>query len=118
MAREAHRIHKVVRALRRVFPPAYPVRVRIRRSIKKEFANCNLHGCVRDGRDEWSHFTIYLDGSAAFGVLCEALVHEWAHLLSWSHLHDANPDYHGHDETWGVWYAKLYSYVFYELTGV
>lgn len=42
--------------------------------------------------------------------LWDCFLHEYAHLLDWSHLHDTHdvPYAQKHGATWGVWYAKLY----------
>jgi len=42
--------------------------------------------------------------------LWDAFLHEYAHILDWSHLRDKHdqPYAQWHSATWGVWYAKLY----------
>lgn len=42
--------------------------------------------------------------------LWDGFLHEHAHLLDWSHLHDQHdvPYAQRHSATWGVWHAKLY----------
>jgi hypothetical protein len=41
----------------------------------------------------------------------DTLIHEWAHMMSWSAQDDR--DHHPlageHDAVWGVWYARIYS---------
>lgn len=34
----------------------------------------------------------------------DALVHEWAHMMTWAPYHPLSQD---HDEVWGVWYARI-----------
>ncbi len=42
--------------------------------------------------------------------LWDIFLHEYAHVLDWSHLRDIHPQEYAqfHSATWGVWYAKLY----------
>lgn len=100
-----HPIHKVVKKLKERFPPAFPVHVRLV-NLKNDLGTVIL----KDDK-----FIIQLDKNLEWTQMCEVLAHEAAHMLVWSYLDDANPENHGHNEAWGVWYAKLYSFIFWEM---
>jgi len=102
-------IHRIANELRKRFPPAFKVKVRIK-PMKAYWEWCNIFGTD----EAWEHFLLVIDANAEFRWQRDALIHGWAHMLAWSHLHDANPDWHGHDEAWGVWYAKVYQFVMYD----
>ncbi len=40
--------------------------------------------------------------------LAELFRHEYAHAMNWSQNHDQDHWIWHHDETWGVWYSRLY----------
>ena len=80
---------------------------------------------------KWCHNPLYVDGKRACGykqlflngqrysavlaidvtepylVARDTLVHEWAHLLSWTPAHDAGA-FGPHGPEWGVAYARAY----------
>jgi hypothetical protein len=116
-----HPIIKVVNKLRDKFPPAYPVKIVFNKNINSSCLGlCTL---VKQGRKSIFRISLtdYINNypdeyqDLASSVMLESLIHEWAHALNWSHLHDNNEEHPIHDETWGVWYAKLYNYIFYEI---
>jgi len=88
------------------FPSAFPTFVTlIDRDPAKDWAWCSKRG---------ETFTIKVqvpdsvDESLADAWITECFIHEYAHILGWSHLHDKFKWAHWHDETWGVWYSRLY----------
>ena len=46
--------------------------------------------------------------SIAIDWLGESFCHAYAHVMSWSHNHDQDHWLWQHEETWGVWYSRLY----------
>lgn len=84
-----------------------PIRVRLVSYPVKHFGYTNVS---RDG----GHFNVTLykriierDGTVrpvTRQELLDALVHEWAHALSWS----ATKSLEAHDPAWGVCYARCY----------
>ena len=93
--------------LRSECPCAHPVRVRLLPGPSRFFGLSNIS---RDG----GSFNVRLyrriveaDGrtrAVTRQELLDALVHEWAHVLSWSASHRLE----AHDPSWGVAYARCY----------
>lgn len=96
------------------FPSPLPVEVRIVASIKP------FEGgeCMKDG----NRFRITLEEMPVDApqrppckmtwrerCLLDDFLHEYAHVLNWSHLHDRSDYAHFHGADWGTWYAKLYA---------
>ncbi len=94
-------------ALRTECPPLLPVRVRLVPGPSQHFGLTNL------SRDR-GHFNLTLyrtiverDGTVRAVTrqeLLDALVHEWAHALSWA----TTQSLEAHDPAWGVVYARCY----------
>jgi len=100
-----------LRELRKWLPAPMPVKVRTRRrvlggpgEILKGFAQAlqGPGGCVVG-------FDVVIDGSMPDWCQKEALVHEWAHCLSWPHEENVADD---HSPEWGVAYARCYRLVY------
>ena len=55
---------------------------------------------------------IRIAASACYDLRFEKLVHEWAHAMECevNFREDGPRDVHG--ETWGVWYAKIYRFLY------
>ncbi len=92
----------IIRLLKTSKPAAYPVTVR-RQPLT------DLDGyCQRNG----NRFKIVVNKHLDEPRAVECLLHEYAHALSWSHLHDTleGVDFARkiHDATWGVAYAEVY----------
>ena len=70
----------------------------------------------RDGSQfkVWVHDFGLFDQDVALWCHVTMFLHEYAHVMAWSHLDDI-PEYpHAHDEIWGVWHSRLYRYYFAE----
>lgn len=100
---------RLLRALREECAPLLPVAVRVTSLPKDWFGETSLS---RDG----TCFRILLrsrvvDSDGVRPVtrqeLLDALVHEWAHALSWPGVPEA-PHLERHGPEWGVAYAKCY----------
>jgi len=78
--------------LRAQFPPRYPTTVR-RKSIT-DYANTTFDNC---------RFRIVIDRDAAPAEALDALLHEWAHCLTW---HGNDVDNHG--DEWALAYGRIY----------
>lgn len=88
--------------LKRNFPAAYPVTVRTCRTQKGE------HAATVFKKHPTRHFVIYISEASDFETRVSSLLHEWPHALVWAYRHDRlETDFH--DESWGVYYAKVYS---------
>jgi len=97
-----------LRALRAECPAHVPVRVRL---VKGPSRHLGLTNTSSDGKS--FNVTLYRtvrepETDRARPVtrqeLLDALVHEWAHALSWS----ATDPSEAHDAAWGVAYARCY----------
>lgn len=96
-----------LQALRMECPPLLPVRVRLSPGPSAHFGLTSLS---RDG--ERFNLTLYRsirerDGSVrpvTQQELLDALIHEWAHALSWA----TTQSLEAHDPAWGVVYARCY----------
>ena len=97
--------------LRRAFPLAKPVSVRCRTGevmpllgSRHVLASCELLG---------EKFLIRIDRKQCYELRMDALIHEWAHAMTWfgaeSPWFGANPQANEHGAEWGIAYAKLYS---------
>lgn len=99
------------------FPAAFPVDV-IVGYIPPRLRPC-WGVCEKDG----NKFTIWIDEpkidlppfpgkkmTVREQFMWDAFLHEYAHVLDWSHLRDVHDQEYAqfHSATWGVWYAKLY----------
>lgn len=54
-------------------------------------------------------FTIKVRMDLTYDGLCEALVHEYAHVFDWCAVSNYMHMQDNHGPTWGVWYANIYS---------
>lgn len=95
-------IRKTAAYLRKVLPPLLPIRVYIRDNLEDEGV-CQLN--TKRGRP--TSFSIYLKKHKAFQPMLDALMHEWAHALSWVD-DECGED---HDAAWGIAHATVYRYL-------
>lgn len=106
-AKTKHKIHGWAAALRRRFPTAFPVSVRLCQ-MDDRFGDADL-----TGDDDKRRFVIRIESRLTTALQIHFLVHEWAHCLRWDHRHDVgDADWDAHDGAWGVHYAEVYRYVF------
>ena len=82
---------KVLNWLRREFPLS---RVRVRQLNMKHQGECDFLA---------HRFEISIQKKQCFNLRLDALLHEWAHALTW---HGNDVDDHGAE--WGLAYARLY----------
>lgn len=100
-------IHDLADTLRKNFPTAFPVSVRVAR-IENGYGDADLIG-----EDDARRFVISIDSRLEYGLQVHFLVHEWAHCIRWDYRHDyGDADWHAHDGAWGVHHAEIYSFVF------
>lgn len=85
---------RTINWLRREFPSRYPVKVRSR-PLK------NLSG---DSSFQNRRFYIRINSRKPYTERIDAILHEWAHVLTWFGAGRAED----HSDEWGLWYAKLY----------
>jgi Zn-dependent peptidase ImmA (M78 family) len=94
----------LVSILKKECPPAFPISVK---RLKMSMKLCGT--CALVDKKFIIRIANRLDEDAAI----DTLLHEWAHAIAWSHLHDAlTPDKRyikDHDATWGVAYAEVYN---------
>ena len=97
-----NRYRKVVNLLRKKLPAAFEVD--IRRKKLKGFDGL----CIR----EENRFLILINKDLSESMAVEALLHEYAHALSWTLLQDKleGEAFHNycHNASWGVAYAEVY----------
>lgn len=98
---------KDVYSLLERFPAAFPVVVTvISQDPSKDWAWCTKRGKL---------FSITVqeivspDDGLVYDWMMNSFLHELGHVLCWSHRHDVQEHARWHDETWGVWFARLYS---------
>jgi hypothetical protein len=94
------KVHRYLRRLRADFPLRMPVRVRMHNSITDHnghriFASANLIA---------EQFQIDIAEHADPAVLCESLMHEWAHCLLWPQCR------YRHSKRFWLTYGKIYSH--------
>ena len=88
--------------LRATYPLPAPVRVQVRSLAPED-------GMPVDGtfRRTGRRFSIAV-APAPYYRMADALLHEWAHLLSWSPTGEAAGELaHEHPDEWGLWDARL-----------
>ena len=86
--------------LRRNFPTRARVRIRSIHNIKWQgeilFVGTNINTGI---------FKLTINRKQSFNLRVDALIHEWAHALTWfgaeTHLDD-------HSSEWGITYARIY----------
>lgn len=97
----------VLAALKRWCPPAWPVKLVIKKLPDGILGGCLLVDDV---------FIIRLSSEMGPPQATEVLAHEWAHALGWDHMHarhasvqDENYfNWATHDESWGCAYSRTY----------
>lgn len=95
----------MVRQLKGNFSPGVPVAV----STRKLKVQGDSAGNMKLGR--MVSVTIRIKAGSCWHCRQDTLMHEWAHAMEWSaHWTDDSPK-REHGETWGVWYAKIYSHL-------
>ncbi len=87
-----------LRDLRKKVPTAFPVQVR-RKDIPA--SECCFGTCTFDG----NIFKITIDKSISNDMAVETLIHEWAHVIAWTHEHDTVDD---HGPEWGLAYSRVF----------
>jgi hypothetical protein len=104
------RIHKLARLLKKELSPAYNVSVRIVRRKIYQSSNDERYECsgISWLDLEQKKFHIHIAYDDCLGCMLDSLIHEWSHILDWSHLHDMKEEPEYHSATFGVWYAKVY----------
>lgn len=107
MATPSKSFWQTVKVLRSKFPAGFPVRVRTVRRLNGAYGDCQLLG-VDDER--W--FRIRVSREYNEHIQIETLLHEVAHALAWSHLHDSEHCRGYHGPEWGVQYARIYAYLY------
>ena len=87
--------------LRRSFPVGFPVSVRRETKIIVEGVACEGASWKYKNRGQ-----IRLRRSQCWGLLVDALIHEWAHLATYNGHDSRVGEIHGGD--WGLMYARIY----------
>ena len=96
---------KMVRLLREECPPILPVRVYFRDMTKKT-SFYNAFAELKFGADDRPHhFIIVLDENMDWQAMWQTLLHEWAHVISWTSESDTVCD---HDPEWGIAMSRIY----------
>lgn len=94
-----------VYALMERFPSAFPTSVTlIDPDPTKDLAWCSKRGPTFTLKAQ----LIIAQPEIQYEWCKDCFIHEYAHILNWSHLHDKFKWAHWHDETWGIWYSRLY----------
>lgn len=91
----------LLRRLRLKAPPRYPVRVERRTDPDHPDAAATVDLTKRRGR---LCFVISIPPEMPECLLCDALLHEWAHALTWT----TDPEVKHHGAEWGAAYARVY----------
>mgnify|MGYP003146700809 CR=1 FL=1 len=100
------RVLEVARYLEEVFPPPYPVTVKVMKlpllkQRHRTFAECRFSD---------RHFTIRIESRWPTSILLDSLWHEWAHVRShpFAKLWSDRPE---HSPEWSVSYGSIYSHM-------
>jgi hypothetical protein len=99
MTPNALRARRLVAKLVRVYEPPFPVRLRFE-EVEGAYADCKLM-CARSR----PYFRIRIDPSLCIEAMHLALLHEFAHVLSWGSEATNSED---HDIAWATWHMKVY----------
>lgn len=98
--------------LRDNYPTPFPVDLVWRRQLRPKGTKSEQYAVTyREG------MRLYIELSSRalwpVAVAVETLIHEWAHCHSWQHsVLEWQRTHGGHDEIWGIAYAKIYSHFF------
>lgn len=88
--------------LEKVPPPTgYTVKF-VRVKVLDAIAECTFNQAKKE-------FTIKVRQDLTYDGMCEALVHETAHVLDWCAVANFMYQQDNHGPTWGVWYAYVYT---------
>lgn len=92
----AQKWRKIIAWLRRNFPAQYPVYV-------KSIPMKKLHGLEELFYRPKKYFRILISRNESFELRADALLHGWAHFLTWfgAETHEE------HSSEWGIAYAKI-----------
>jgi hypothetical protein len=96
-------VHSTIERL----PPPFPVIVTVK-PWHSELVNHEDFIRHFPGRFEITLHEIEAHPEIACDWLGESFCHAYAHVMSWSHNHDQDHWIWNHEETWGVWYSRLY----------
>lgn len=96
-----------IRRLKENFPVGVPVTVR---TVPMKGFNGDCSGIVKLGR--LVSIEIRINSLEPWQVRMDSLIHEWAHAMEWPSSWWDDSVRRIHNETWGVWYAKIYQYLF------
>lgn len=95
---------RYIRAIREKYPPPFTVTIR----------TCRL-GKTLDGLTTFNSRNgkvvsakVAISNRLPYHGRLDSLVHEYAHVMSWTFNHHENDRAEQHDEAWGTWYAKIY----------
>jgi hypothetical protein len=91
-----HQWRKLTRWIRKVFPVASRVILK-RRKIKKNCAVRTVHSIPSY---PYAIFRLYINSNATVIEQTDALLHEWAHILS-------EEETHSHAGNWGILHGKI-----------
>lgn len=107
---ERQHFAKVLKRLRVLLPPAFPVSVQTGRRLR-----ANDGDCARLGR----RFHIRICKSLGDAAATDVLLHEWAHALAWNHALDVHAktslttdlefEAMAHGPEWGCAYSRVYA---------
>ena len=92
---------KTTRDLRVLVPPVWPITVRRLKLPESDHGDCTF---VRDSK-KGPHFIIRLNRELSEDALIFALIHEWAHALSWGS--DSHRIAH-HGPEWGLAISRIW----------
>jgi len=103
------RLHAYVRILKKELPAAYPVSINfVSKKISVKDDDCFAATWLDLKKKK---FFIQISKSKCYRCMLDSLIHEYAHILDWSHLHDKSEEPEYHSSTWGVWYSKVYRFI-------
>jgi hypothetical protein len=98
-----------IRQLKRHFNPGVPVQVKTVPTSTLKGYDGDSDGIIKLGR--LVKIIIRINADCSWKEKSDALMHEWAHAMEWDANWTDDSPKKEHGETWGVWYAKIYSYL-------
>ena len=93
-----------IKEMRRKFPPLLPTRIYFRsaKTMGKAIADTDL---ILENKKPKS-FVVRIQANLPFSIGAHFLVHEWAHVISWTQEDHDTVEEHGPE--WGLTNARIY----------
>jgi len=110
---QCHKLHsdrsfaKTLKMLKKKLPPAYPVSIEYINCLEKlgHFGLTYIKEYKGSGR---KRFIVQIDTTQCEDMAIETLIHEWAHMISWSVGNNWETWQDDHGPEFGVAFSRVY----------